>query len=98
MRPCRRCYYRRQRLAVSGYCQCCQGVIKLINVINIIIQGAVAIVLKRTIAMGRIIAMIRIMAIKGCGDEKIVIAMEACIFSYSYFLIISGWFYHNIYP
>ena len=57
-----------------------------LNVINIIIQGAVAIALKRAIAMGRIIVMIRIMAIeKAVVMEKIVITMEACIFSYSYF-------------
>ena len=86
MRPCRRCYYRRQRLVVSGCCQCCQGVIKLINVINIIIQGAATIALKRAIVMSRIIVMIRIMAIeKAVAMKKIVIAMEACIFSYSYF-------------
>ena len=86
MRPCRRCYCRRQRLAVSGYCQCCQGVRKLINVINIIIQGAVTTALKRAIVMGGIIVMIRIMAIeKAVVMKKIVITMEACIFSYSFF-------------
>lgn len=76
-------------MAVSGYCQCCQGVRKLINVINIIIQGAVTIALKRAIVMGRIIVMIRIMAIeKAVVMKKIVITMEACIFSYSFFFLL----------
>ena len=41
---------------------------------------------KRAVVMGRIIVMIRIMAIeKAVVMKKIVIAIEACIFSYSYF-------------